>query len=181
MYLFVGCDWTVNFCFDNGNCLGFILSTEMVSVTTMAFQAAAVLLGLVIFYQFSSGQDQESVYVSVESSSRAFYEGTRQSLSCTVDPFDFVLVSVSWLKNDGHLITNSSRVMVRNFSLVFFTLKFNPLRISDGGQYQCVATVLRNGVTFTVNFTDEFTINVIISKYNRYDSNDIYPFLRLGF
>ena len=45
----------------------------------------------------------------------------------------------------------------------FSTIKFDPLRTSDGGWYQCVATVLRNGAT--VNFTDEVIINVTISEY----------------
>ena len=153
----------------------------------MAFQPTAVLLWLVIFYQYSSSSchdfsGEEPVHVSVQSSGQALHEGTRQSLNCTVDtvdPFDFGLISVSWLKNGGPFITNGSRVTVRNPSMESSTIKFDPLRTSDGGRYQCVATVLRNGAT--VNFTVEVIINVIISEYI-FSILEFYPsFLRLGF
>ena len=65
--------------------------------------------------------------------------------------------SFMWLIN-GEILETNSRVTVSNSSLYSSTLEFNPLRTSDGGQYQCVVTVMSGGPA--VNITDEINLNV---------------------
>ena len=63
-------------------------------------------------------------------------------------------MTFTWMKN-GSLVTNASRVTVTTTSSSS-TLTINPLRTSDGGQYQCIKTVVSNGTTIT----DEINLNV---------------------
>ena len=111
----------------------------------------AVGLLVVVLYQFSSAQ-----FVEVLLGSDASLAGTRQLLSCSVNPPP-MSASFRWLKDDKILETDS-RVTVSNSSLYSSMLEFNPLRTSDGGQYQCVVTVMSGGAA--VNITDEINLNV---------------------
>ena len=121
-------------------------------LSTVAMQIVpAVGLLVVILCQFSSAQ-----YVEVSVESNVSLAGIRQSLNCSVDPT--MSASFMWLIDDEILETNS-RVTVSNSSLYSSMLEFNPLRTSDGGQYQCVVTVMSGGDA--VNITDEINLNVI--------------------
>ena len=110
----------------------------------------AVGLLAVVLCQLSSAQ-----YVEVSVENDVSLAGTIQSLNCTVDPP--MSASFMWLVDDEILETNS-RVTVSNSSLYSSMLEFNPLRTSDGGQYQCVVTVMSGGAA--VNITDEINLNV---------------------
>ena len=111
----------------------------------------AVGLLVVVLCQFSSAQ-----FIEVSLGSDVSLAGTRQLLNCSVNPPP-MSASFMWLKDDKILETNS-RVTVSNSSLNSSLLEFNPLRTSDGGQYQCVVTVMSGGAA--VNITDEIYLNV---------------------
>ena len=89
--------------------------------------------------------------------------GENFSLFCNISMANALVYSFKWLKLDGGSMTtpdktNDSRVTVSNSSLYSSMLEFNPLRTSDGGQYQCVVTVMSGGAA--VNITDEINLNV---------------------
>ena len=105
---------------------------------------------VVVLYQFSSAQ-----FVEVSLGSNVSLAGTKQSLNCSVNPPP-MSASFMWLKDDDKILETDSRVT--NSSLYSSMLEFNPLRTSDGGQYQCVATVMSGGAA--VNITDEINLNV---------------------
>ena len=88
--------------------------------------------------------------------------GQHFSLFCNISMANALAYSFKWLRLDGGSMavpdkTSGSRVTVSG-SLNSSTLEFNPLRTSDGGQYQCVATVMSGGAA--VNITDEINLNV---------------------
>ena len=116
--------------------------------------AAAVTVGLLtclFLCQYSSAQH---INISIEASS-VLLAGTNQALNCSViRPTRYLLATFSWLRNGVSLLTTA----MANLWYVFSILEFNPLRTSDGGQYQCVVTVMSGGIT--VNITDEIDLNV---------------------
>ena len=65
-------------------------------------------------------------------------------------------IAFIWMKNGLPVMTNS-RITVSDSQNVS-TLQFSPLRTSDGGQYQCVATILSGEMAF--NVTNEIDLNV---------------------
>ena len=67
------------------------------------------------------------------------------------------------MKDDSPVNTSDSRITVSSLTSTISKLQFNPLRTSDGGQYQCVATVMSGGNS--ANLTDEIDLNVT-SKWN---------------
>lgn len=82
--------------------------------------------------------------------------GTLGSLSCSLGS-PLLSDNFAWMKNGSIVNTSISRITV-NSTANTSTLQFNPLRTSDGGQYQCVATVMIGGNS--VNLTDEIDLNV---------------------
>ena len=99
--------------------------------------------------------------VLIESLSTSLLAGTSQNLSCSVD--SSVLATFIWKKDDSPVNTNDSRITVSSLTSTISTLQFNTLHTSDGGQYQCVATVMSGGNS--ANLTDEIDLNVT-SKWN---------------
>ena len=79
--------------------------------------------------------------------------GTTQSLICSVNPSASY---ITWMRN-GIPVSNNSRVTV-TMTQSNSTLTINPLHTSDGGQYQCIGTIVNNGTT--INITDEIDFNV---------------------
>ena len=84
------------------------------------------------------------------------------SLFCNISMANALVYSFKWLRLDGGSMavpdkTSGSRVTVSS-SLYSSMLEFNPLHTSDGGQYQCVVTVMSGGAA--VNITDEINLNV---------------------
>ena len=88
--------------------------------------------------------------------------GTLGSLTCSVGS-PLSSDNFAWMKNGNPVNTSDSRITVNSTSNTS-TLQFNPLRTSDGGQYQCVATVMIGGNS--VNLTDDIDLNVT-SKDNK--------------
>ena len=82
--------------------------------------------------------------------------GTDRSLQCSGDSSNVPVTFTAWLKN-GIPIISTSKVTVNTTSSTS-TLTINSLRTSDGGQYQCMGTVVSNGAT--INITDEIDLNV---------------------
>ena len=119
--------------------------------TVMMQIVPAVGLLVAVLYQFSSAQ-----FVEVSLGSDVSLAGTKQSLNCSVNPPP-MSASFMWLKDDK-ILESDSRVTVSNSSLYSSMLEFNPLHTSDGGQYQCVVTVMSGGAA--VNITDEINLNV---------------------
>ena len=62
------------------------------------------------------------------------------------------------MKNGSPVNISVSRITVSSPMSTMSTLQFSPLRTSDGGQYQCVATVMSGGSS--ANLTDEIDLNV---------------------
>ena len=83
--------------------------------------------------------------------------GTTQSITCSVVPSTLQASFFVWMRNGSPVNTSDSRVTVNSTSSNS-TLTISPLRTSDGGQYQCMGTVMING-TLT-NFTDEIDLNI---------------------
>ena len=110
----------------------------------------AVGLLVIVLCWFSSAQ-----FVEVSLGSDVSLAGTRQLLNCSVNPPP-MSASFMWLK-DYKILETDSRVTVSG-SLYSSILEFNPLRTSDGGQYQCVVTVMSGGAA--VNITDKINLNV---------------------
>ena len=81
--------------------------------------------------------------------------GTSRSLVCSVP--SGLSVTLNWMRNGSPVNTSDSRVTASTTSNTS-TLMFSPLRTSDGGQYQCIGTVVSNGTT--INITDEIDLNV---------------------
>ena len=96
------------------------------------------------------------VSVSADSMGSPLIAGTNRSLLCSVDSSNVTFTA--WLKNGSPINTSDSRVTVNSTSQSTSTLTINPLRTSDGGQYQCMGTVVSNGTT--INITDEIDLNV---------------------
>ena len=69
-----------------------------------------------------------------------------------------VSVMFVWWKN-GEAFPSDSRV-TNTSSGNISTLDFNPLRTSDGAQYQCVAEVTVLGTPFMLNLSDVIDLNV---------------------
>ena len=65
-------------------------------------------------------------------------------------------IAFIWMKN-GLPVMNNSRITVSD-SQNMSTIQFSPLCTSDGGRYQCVATVSSGETVF--NVTNEIDLNV---------------------
>ena len=102
-----------------------------------------------------------SVSVSLDPEGTPLLAGTRRSLICAVNISDPINVSVRfiWWKNGGALPNNYSRV-TNTSSGNTSTLEFNPLRTSDGAQYQCVTEVTVLGTVVMMNLSDVIDLNV---------------------
>ena len=94
--------------------------------------------------------------VSVDQGGTPLLAGTSRSLSCSIST-PVTSANFTWMKNGSPVNTSDSRITV-NSTANTSTLQFNPLRTSDGGQYQCVTTVTSGGNS--VNLTDELDLNV---------------------
>ena len=81
--------------------------------------------------------------MSVGVPSGPLYEGTRQTLNCSVTLTDSVdtevTVEVEWYLEDL-LLTSTERVEISAVSGAFSTLTFNPLNMFDAGLCSCGAT-----------------------------------------
>ena len=83
--------------------------------------------------------------------------GTTRSIKCSVVPSTVLASFFVWMRNGSPVNTSDSRVTVISTSSNS-TLTISPLRTSDGGQYQCIGTVMINGMP--TNDTDEIDLNV---------------------
>ena len=80
--------------------------------------------------------------------SELLYEGTLQTMTCNVtlpDTVDTnVNVTIDWILGTNIIITTSDRIIISPVSSMMSpfisTLTFNPLIISDAGQYYCQST-----------------------------------------
>ena len=80
--------------------------------------------------------------------SELLYEGTLQTMTCNVtlpDTVDTnVNVTIDWILGTNIIITTSDRIIISPVSSMMSpfisTLTFNPLIISDAGQYYCRST-----------------------------------------
>ena len=87
-----------------------------------------------------------------------FLSGTIGSLTCSISLNNSIIF---WIKN-GSLVVNNSRVQVMT-SQGSSTIEFTPLYTSDGGRYQCIATVMSEGSV--LNLTGEIVLNVTSKRY----------------
>ena len=97
-----------------------------------------------------------ALIVSVDQGGTPLLAGTSRSLSCSISA-PVTSANFTWMENGSPVNTSDSRITV-NSTANASTLQFNPLRTSDGGQYQCVATVMIGGNS--VNLTDEIDLSV---------------------
>ena len=82
-----------------------------------------------------------------------FLSGTNGSLTCSISSTNFIIL---WIKN-GNLVVNNGRVQIIS-SQGSSTIEFTPLHTSDGGRYQCIATVMSGGSV--LNVSGEIDLNV---------------------
>ena len=94
------------------------------------------------------------VSVLVDKMGSPLIAGTNRSLVCSVDSN---VTSIEWMRNGSPVNISDGRVTVTTTSSTSI-LTTNPLRTSDGGQYQCMGTVVSNGTA--INITDEIDLNV---------------------
>ena len=90
--------------------------------------------------------------------SSLFLSGTNGSLTCSISLTNSIIL---WMKN-GNLVVNNSRVQVMT-SQGSSTIEFTPLHTSDGGRYQCIATVMSGGSVLDVS--GEIDLNVTSKRY----------------
>ena len=105
-----------------------------------------------ILFMFHAGV---LVNVTLDSLGDPLLAGSSPSLVCRSVPFG-LSVTLNWMRN-GSPVIPTSRVTVSTTSSTS-TLMFSPIHTSDGGQYQCMGTVVSNGTT--INITDEIDLNV---------------------
>ena len=93
------------------------------------------------------------------------YEGTSQTLTCTISLPDTVntnvTVTVQWTHNDT--MTDVMISDVSNLRSTFIsTLTLSPLSMTDAGQYSCVATADSSSqyISTSLKNTTEETLNV---------------------
>ena len=96
------------------------------------------------------------ITVNLSKSNGELLSSSSQFLQCYITNSLENSVAFIWMKN-GLPVINNSRITV-NDSQNVSTLQFSPLRTSDGGQYQCVATILSGEMAF--NVTNEIDLNV---------------------
>ena len=89
--------------------------------------------------------------------SSLFLSGTNGSLTCSISLTNSIIL---WMKNDN-LVVNNSRVQVIT-SQGSSTIEFTPLYTSNGGQYQCIATVMSG--ESVLNLTGKIDLNVTSKK-----------------
>ena len=116
---------------------------------------AAATVGSLTFLFMCQYSLAQHLNISINASS-VLLAGTNQALNCSVigPTSSYLFATFSWLRNGSSWLTT----MTGNLWYVFSILKFNPLRTSDSGQYQCVVSVISEGTT--VNITDEINLNV---------------------
>ena len=90
--------------------------------------------------------------------SSLFLSGANGSLTCSISLTNSIIL---WMKN-GNLVVNNSRVQVMT-SQGSSTIEFTPLHTSDGGRYQCIATVMSGGSVLDVS--GEIDLNVTSKRY----------------
>ena len=89
------------------------------------------------------------------------YEGTLQTMTCTVtlpDTVDTnVNVNIDWILDTNIIITTSDRIIISPVSSLMSpfisTLTFDPLIMSDAGQYYCQATADSSSQYITTSTT----------------------------
>ena len=96
------------------------------------------------------------ITVNVSKSNGELLSGSSQFLQCYIANSPTNSIAFTWMKN-GLLVMTNSRITVSDSQNVS-TLQFSPLYTSDGGQYQCVATVSSGETMF--NVTNEVDLNV---------------------
>ena len=94
--------------------------------------------------------------ISVDQGSTPLLAGTSRSLSCSICS-PVASANFTWMENGSPVNTSDSRIIL-NSTANTSTLQFNPLLTSDGGQYQCVATLI--SVDNFVDLTDQIDLNV---------------------
>ena len=102
-------------------------------------------------------------------SSGLLYEGTLQTMNCTVtlpDTVDTdVTMTVDWVLNTTIITTTSDQVIISPASGVMSpfisTLTFNPLIINDVGQYSCHATADSSSQYITESSPDSSSVETI--------------------
>ena len=98
--------------------------------------------------------------------------GMRRFLICSLN-IPHVSVRFIWQKN-GEALPNDSRV-ISTSSGKNSTLEFNPLRTSDGAQYQCVAEVTLLGTGIMLNLSAMINYNVTSEWINTHTHTNTIP------
>ena len=114
-----------------------------------------------------------SVSITIDSMGSPILARTTRSIACSVVPSTVLASFFVWMRNGSPVNNNDSRVTVISTSSNS-TLTISPLSTSDGGQYQCIGTVMINGMP--TNVTDEIDLNVT-SEYNYRNPKLVYTLL----
>ena len=93
--------------------------------------------------------------------SELLYEGTLQTMTCNVTLPDIVdtnvNVTIDWILGTNIIITTSDRIIISPVSSMMSpfisTLTFNPLIISNAGQYYCQSTADSSSQYITTSTT----------------------------
>ena len=96
------------------------------------------------------------ITANLSKSNGELLSSSSQFLQCYVASSIENSIAFIWMKN-GLPVMTTSRITISDSKNVS-TLQFSPLRTSDGGQYQCVATVSSGETVF--NVTNEIDLNV---------------------
>ena len=97
--------------------------------------------------------------------------GYNYSLTCTVTLIEGMLgtPNVWWTNSNGQVVESSGDIVLHDSVTVGLatnlTLYFDPIRVTDGGTYNCLASISSPALTIPLNSSTSYVINVLLCEY----------------
>ena len=144
-------DTTYNYTVIASNCIGST-STATTSLRTSLVPGKIMKHHVTFSIQNAFSFIALNVSVSLNNMGLPLIAGATSSLLCLVES-NTGPVTITWTRNGSPVDTSNSRVIV-TMTQSNSTLTINPLHTSDGGQYQCIGTIVNNTNTISTDVID---------------------------